>query len=167
MKYFELIIIIAAIILLLALATPNLRNNGALTQNASTSNFLSSLPKSEISVKNSKNTNVNLSIWKATSDKQLQEGLMYVTSLPDYQGMLFIFQIPQSANFWMKDTLIPLDIIFINDSKQIVTIVHNATPCKTQICDIYPSKAVIKYVLEVNGGWTENNDVNIGNTINL
>ena len=77
-------------------------------------------------------------------------------------------------NFWMKDTFIPLDIIFINANKEIVYIAYNAKPvARTPVYDsqgnlsegyeIYRSPA--KYVLEVNRGFAEKHDIRVGNTV--
>ena len=70
------------------------------------------------------------------------------------RGMLFIFQESKKHSFWMKDTFIALDLVWIDGDKRIVTIIPNILPCKTEKCPVYsPSKSAL-YVLEVNAGVT-------------
>lgn len=79
-------------------------------------------------------------------------GLMYVTEMADSQGMLFIYGVSQPTAFWMKNTYIPLDIIFI-DARGVVKKVHaNAVPHDTTAI---PSGVPIRSVLEINGGLAE------------
>jgi uncharacterized membrane protein (UPF0127 family) len=79
-------------------------------------------------------------------------GLMHVPKLAADQGMLFVFEWQGQHSFWMKNTLIPLDMVFIDQDKQVVDL-HTAQPCKkNQECPSYTSKAKSRYVLEVNAG---------------
>ena len=80
-------------------------------------------------------------------------------------GMLFVYDDEQPRRFWMKDTLIPLDIIFINKNEEIVTI-HHAIPCKKDPCTIYGSEPA-QYVLEVNYDLTAQNNISVGAAVNL
>ena len=83
-------------------------------------------------------------------------GLQLRESLPDNMGMLFIFPESRIYSFWMKDTLIPLDIIWIDYDRRIVHIEHNVEPCRSPLkCPSYtpPKKAL--YVLEINAGKAE------------
>ncbi len=111
---------------------------------------------------NHKEVYVNVEI--ADSEDEKTKGLMFRESLCDNCGMLFIFDDSDLRSFWMKDTLIPLDMIFIDDNLVIVDI-KNAVPCTTEVCDVYTNKA--KYVLEVNEGFTRENNINIGDNITL
>jgi uncharacterized protein len=83
-----------------------------------------------------------------TKEEQIT-GLMHRTELADHKGMLFIYPEPKLQTFWMKNTKIPLDIIFIDSEKKIVNI-ETATPCKTNNCPTYKSLKAAKYVLEIN-----------------
>lgn len=89
------------------------------------------------------------SIEIADNSLERQKGLMFRENLCTECGMLFIFKEDQPLKFWMKNTPIPLDIIFINSKKEVIGI-HHATPCKEEKCEIYSSKEDGKYVLEVN-----------------
>ena len=85
----------------------------------------------------------------ADDPAERSQGLMFVESLPRFSGMLFIYEAPQSAAFWMRNTLIPLDMIFAG-SDGVVTHIHSdAVPLdETPI----PGGDDVKYVLEINGG---------------
>lgn len=65
--------------------------------------------------------------------------------------MVFVFDTPAIHSFWMKNTLIPLDIVWIDEKHTVVHIV-TAQPCKTKSCPIYTPETSAKYVLEVNAG---------------
>jgi hypothetical protein len=87
----------------------------------------------------------------ATPDARTR-GLMWRTALPEGTGMLFIFPHQSGLTFWMKNTLIPLDMIFIDESLSIVGIVERAEP---KSLEARGPRAPAKYVLEVPGGWAE------------
>lgn len=90
---------------------------------------------------------------EANSQQEQAMGLMFRRSMPIDQGMLFNFAAPTPARFWMKNTLIPLDIIFIYRG-EIKNIQSNVPPCKADPCPSYgPNDTVlIDQVLELNGG---------------
>ena len=67
-------------------------------------------------------------------------------------GMLFVFTTDEPRTFWMKDTLIPLDILFFDAHHRLVTIQADAQPCRSDPCELYPSDAPARYVLELNAG---------------
>ena len=83
------------------------------------------------------------------SQKERSKGLMYRKELPLNSGMLFIFDKEENHSFWMKNTLIPLDIIWINKNKEIVHIYKDAQPNSEE--SINPGKDSL-YVLEINAG---------------
>ena len=87
---------------------------------------------------------------------------MFRKSLPQNQGMLFIFEDEQPRAFWMKNTLIPLDMIFIDANWRIVKLIKNAEPCKEDPCPTYDSERPAKYVLEVNAGQIKEKEVKVG-----
>ena len=91
----------------------------------------------------------------ATTPDEHALGLMFREHIDDDRGMLFIFGEEKEYVFWMKNTLIPLDIIWINSDKKVVYIGKNARPCSVSYCpDISPGKKA-KYVLELNSGMTD------------
>ncbi len=103
-----------------------------------------------------------LDIEKADNDMERNFGMMFRKSMPDTQGMLFLFDKAKQQSFWMKNTLIPLDILFIDENRKINTIHANATPLSLQSL---PSNGDAKYVLEVRGGFCQQYEVNIGDMI--
>jgi hypothetical protein len=85
----------------------------------------------------------------ADTEAQREKGLMFRKSLPDGQGMLFDFKREQDVSFWMQNTYIPLDMIFIRGDGSILRIVENAEPLSTRFI---PSGGPVLAVLEVIGG---------------
>ena len=115
---------------------------------------------------------VEVRVEIADTPVELETGLMYRDSLPEDEGMLFIFEKEGRVSFWMKNTLIPLDIIFINSDWKVVNIHHSVQPCKESPivigpCESYFSDAPILYVLEVNAGFAEQHDIKQGTSIRL
>lgn len=104
----------------------------------------------------------------ADSDEERQKGLMFRESLAQDNGMFFVFEEERNYLFWMKDTLIPLDIIWINKDKEIVFIGENAQPCEVdQPCrPINPIKNAL-YVLEVNSGIVNEIGLQVGDKVDF
>lgn len=86
-------------------------------------------------------------------------GLMNVTDLPENEGMLFVFQKVQQLSFWMANTPLPLDIIFINKDKKIIRIHHSAQPYSEKQLN---SDGLALYVVEMNGGYCIDHDITEG-----
>jgi uncharacterized protein len=99
----------------------------------------------------------------STPDKQ-ERGLMFRQSLPEEEGMLFIFKEPQELNFWMRNTLIPLDIAFIGADSVILNI-HQARPLDESVQ--YRSAGAAKYVIETNQGWFSRHGIRPGDKVIL
>lgn len=95
------------------------------------------------------------------------KGLMFRESLASDAGMLFVFPDSTKRSFWMKDTLIPLDMLFISRDRKIVTIHRNAEPCKALFCPSYTSTDEAMYVLEVNGGFADAHDIREGDVVEI
>ena len=91
--------------------------------------------------------NKKYKVKEAKTEEEKEKGLQGVTELPEDEGMLFYFDEDEDASIWMKDTLIPLDIIFINDDEEVVY-VGEGVP-ETETIMTVPDVA---YVLEVNKG---------------
>ena len=104
-----------------------------------------------------------LNIEIANSPYERETGLMYRTNMEKNQGMLFIFDEESVLTFYMKNTYISLDLIFINGKKEIISIYKNAKP--NDISSI-SSKLPSKYVLEVIQGVSDNLNLKIGDRIN-
>ena len=101
----------------------------------------------------------------ATTPAERARGLMFREHLDEDKGMLFIFENDGKPSFWMKNTLIPLDIIWIDENKEVVFISKNAQPCKADFCPtITPSKNA-KYVLELNANTTDKIGMSVGDNV--
>jgi uncharacterized membrane protein (UPF0127 family) len=87
----------------------------------------------------------------ASSPEQQAMGLMYRRSLADNRGMMFTFDPPQPVSFWMKNTLIPLDIIFLEGGK-VKAISADVPPCKSDPCPTYGPNVAVDRVIELRGG---------------
>lgn len=96
----------------------------------------------------------------ARSDPDRQRGLMYRQKLEAGRGMIFLFEHPQRLAFWMKNTYIPLDMIFIGADKRVVYVEENAEPLTTQARG--PADEDSQFVLEVPGGWARAHGVERG-----
>jgi uncharacterized membrane protein (UPF0127 family) len=97
----------------------------------------------------------------ARSDPERSRGLMFRSALAPDAGMLFVFEETGDHAFWMKNTLIPLDMIFIGDDGRVSGVVARATPGSLEPRSGGPSR----FVLEVNGGWAEAHGVAAGDAI--
>ena len=91
----------------------------------------------------------------AITPEQQARGLMFRTSLEEDEGMLFIFQEEGIYPFWMKNTLIPLDIIWMDSNRIVVFIGKDEQPCGPEECTSINPEVPAKYVLEVNAGTVE------------
>jgi uncharacterized protein len=105
-----------------------------------------------------------LDIEIADNEEKRMQGLMYRQSLMENEGMLFIFTNDEPRSFWMKNTFIPLDIIYINSRKEIVSIQKYTQPKSTYSI---PSEKPAMYVLEVNAGFTDKYGINPGDKIDF
>ncbi|MBU0548682.1 MAG: DUF192 domain-containing protein [Candidatus Omnitrophica bacterium] len=104
-------------------------------------------------------------IVRVGETKQQQEkGLMFLRSLPSNSGMLFVYKDEAPRSFYMKNTYIPLDIIWMNKEKKVVFIKKNAEPEKLDVYEtIYPREEAM-YVLELNAGSADKIGLKIGDT---
>lgn len=105
---------------------------------------------------------ISLKVEVAEAPEDLEVGLMYRKSLEPNTGLLFLMGKEALHSFWMKNTYISLDILFIDKNKHIAFIAENTTPMSTRA--IVPSEPVL-YVLEVVGGFVKKNDIGIGDAV--
>lgn len=98
----------------------------------------------------------------ADDQDERNQGLMDVNEMPNDAGMLFIFPEEQPLSFYMANTPLPLDIMFVNSDSVIVRIHHNTAPFDSKQL---PSDAPAKYVVETNGGYAVSNDIREGHKI--
>lgn len=114
--------------------------------------------------KDGKSVISKIDIEIADDDAKSQQGLMYRKSMDENRGMLFIFKTPAAHSFWMKNTLISLDIIFVDANKKIIKIHKHTTPLSEK--DL-PSGGATLYVVEVNAGYTDKYGIAEGDLINF
>ncbi|MBP5343752.1 MAG: DUF192 domain-containing protein [Alphaproteobacteria bacterium] len=107
------------------------------------------------------NKPISFFVEKAVTQKEREQGLANRHSLDKDSGMLFVFKHPQVVRMWMKDTYIPLDMIFINNNK-VVSIHKNAKPMDETIIS---SKVFASAVLEVNAGTVNEHNIRVGDKI--
>jgi uncharacterized protein len=102
-----------------------------------------------------------VSVEVADTPKAREIGLMNRKSLAKNTGMVFIFEEGGRYPFWMKNTLIPLDIIWIGSDLKVAGIMENLPPCPpaTVTCPTYSPGVIARYVLEVNAGWVKEHEI--------
>ncbi|MCA9408869.1 MAG: DUF192 domain-containing protein [Candidatus Omnitrophica bacterium] len=125
--------------------------------------LVSGCNEEEISKKNQVCFNtlcVNVEV--ADSNEERMKGLQFRRELGKKEGMLFIFPYSSQHDFWMKDTYISLDMIWMDYTRTIIYIQKNVPPCKKDPCPSYGPDQNTNYVLEVNAGFTERNDISVG-----
>jgi len=98
----------------------------------------------------------------ADTQQKRSFGLMYRRDLPESHGMLFLFPREEPLSFWMKNTPLPLDIIFINAAHTIVSIAANTKPFSEKP---HPSDGPAQFVLEVNGGFCQRHGVAVSDRV--
>ena len=107
----------------------------------------------------------NVEVAQTPAERAL--GLMYRQELAENSGMLFIFAENALHNFWMKNTFIPLDIIWISADNKIIYLNKNTLPCKTEQCPQIKPNAEARYVLEINADLTDEFNIKIGDQVNF
>ncbi|MGB9707990.1 MAG: DUF192 domain-containing protein [Candidatus Pacearchaeota archaeon] len=103
----------------------------------------------------------------ASTPEARARGLMFRDSLEDNKGMLFIFPEENIYSFWMKNTSLPLDIIWINSQGKVVFISSNTQPCEEEPCLSIIPDSPAKYVLEIRSGRAEQIGLAIGNILTI
>ena len=119
-------------------------------------------PAPRVVVETAAGLSLPVQVELARTDEERTRGLMNRRHLGEEAGMLFLFSETEPRAFWMKNTFIPLDMLFIDDGGRVVGLVERAEPLTTSPRDPgVPSR----YVLEVNGGWAERHGVRPGDRV--
>ena len=117
----------------------------------------------ELTFISAKNTFIaTIDIEVADTPEKRTMGMMYRNSLGENQGMLFVFSQEDYQSFWMKNTAVPLDMIFVNAKNEVVTIHENTTPYSPQS---YSSTKPAQFVVEVNAGFVAEHGITVGDRI--
>ncbi len=117
--------------------------------------IMSQNEKSTVSINGKK-----ISVEIATSSQEKSRGLCCRESLGENSGMLFVYNASGDFPFWMKDTNIPLDMIWLDSTKKVVHLEEKVQP--SSYPKTYSSPIPSKYILETNSGWVEKNAIDIG-----
>jgi len=123
---------------------------------------LSAFPQSLLAVRTTAGKVVNFKIWTADSPRREEQGLMFIRELDEHAGMLFAFPTNPHPMMWMKNTYIPLDLLFINAQGRIEYIAARATPLSLAVIQS-PKPALA--VLELDGGACERLGINVGDLV--
>lgn len=105
---------------------------------------------------------VTVKVEVARTDAETQRGLMYREKLEAGHGMLFLFKQPRQMVFWMRNTYLPLDMIFITTGHKVLGVVESAQPLTD---DPRSVPGISQYVLEVPGGWAAGNRIAPGTPV--
>jgi Uncharacterized conserved protein len=107
------------------------------------------------------------SVELATDDASRARGLMFRTELATDHGMLFVFPYTDQQAFWMKNTLVPLDMLYFGTDRALVSMQLDVPPCKADPCPSYPSNAPARYVLELPAGTATRIGAQIGDILEV
>ncbi len=113
-----------------------------------TAEDLSTVPKAPLVIESAGKRH-SFDVWVAATPERREQGLMFVRVLPEKGGMLFLFPVSMSAAFWMKNTFIPLDLLFVRQNGTIARIAERARP---HDLTPLPSREPVLAVLELAGG---------------
>ena len=120
------------------------------------------LPVTQLTVSSADGeASVTLTVEIANRSDQRQRGLMFREAMDELAGMLFVFQGEQTGGFWMRNTLIPLDIAYLGADGTVLDIVHGV-PLSL---DVLTPALPYRYTLEVNGGWFERQGFGVGDRV--
>ena len=103
----------------------------------------------------------------ARTPEEQAQGLMFRESLPERSGMIFLFSDAAPHQFWMKNTMIPLDIVWLDGSGRVLFVSANTPPCRADPCPNYGPELPAPVVLEIAGGMAAKERVVVGSTIRL
>jgi uncharacterized membrane protein (UPF0127 family) len=154
------VIILVAFIMFMVIRPTGSNNNDSASKTATVPEFRHD-GSLQFYANNGKDT-VEIAIEVVDSQAEITRGLMYRPQMPANSGMLFIFPGEEVRSFWMKNTYISLDILFVDSNKEIVTIQANTQPLSTEPV---PSYKPAKYVIEVNAGFCSKYNIKQGDRI--
>ncbi len=104
---------------------------------------------------------LDIKVELASSKEQREIGLMNRTGLDANSGMLFAYPDQAPRRVWMKNTLFPLDVLFLADDGRVVSMLDNLPPCQSDPCPIYNSQVAAMYMLELNAGFIKSKNLKI------
>ena len=105
------------------------------------------------------------SVELAPTPAEQAQGLMFRESLPEKTGMLFLFPDRDTHHFWMKNTMIPLDMIWLDGAGKVIFVSADTPPCRADPCPSYGPKVPATSVLEIAGGMAKKERVTVGSSL--
>jgi uncharacterized membrane protein (UPF0127 family) len=93
-----------------------------------------------------------LKIEVMVEDRDRMMGLMFRPSLPEDRGLLFVFEHVDYHAIWMKNCKFPIDVVWLDEAKQVVHVAENTPPCKADPCPVYAPSRKAAFVVEINAG---------------
>ncbi len=165
------LIFLFLIIISISLSGCNLNSNHINSNTHSSSPFTmnnQNLPKQNLTFIKKNRQQIDIQVEVASTKQEREIGLMNRKKLPNKTGMLFVFDKSELVHFWMKNTLIPLDMIFIDENYKIEYIVQNVQPCfktNSNLCERISSVSKIRYVVELPAGSTQKYNIQIKDTV--
>lgn len=123
---------------------------------------LATYPKGDVVVETSAGARHTFRVWIADTERRQRQGLMFVRNLPADQGMLFVNRPPRPASFWMKNTYIPLDLLFVDAGGKVLHIFERAAPLSLEPMGI---DAPVRAVLEIKGGESARRGIRVGDRV--
>lgn len=101
----------------------------------------------------------------ARTEEERQRGLMFRDKLLPDQGMLFVFDREDLHSFWMKNTLVPLDMLWLDSQRRVIHIADDVPPCREDPCPSYGPESPARYVLELRAGGAAANGIRTGDQL--
>ncbi len=123
---------------------------------------LSDFPREPLVIETRSARRHSLDAWRAETAATREQGLMFVQDIQPEQAMIFVYEPPQRVAMWMKNTLLPLDMLFVDDAGCVVRIVRNARP---QSLDTIDSRAPVALVVELKGGIAKSLGIDAGDRV--
>jgi uncharacterized membrane protein (UPF0127 family) len=151
-------------LLLLLLASPACSEAGSRQARAADAEVRMLSQRGKVTIRTGDGRQLQLDVEIASNDPDRARGLMFRKTMPEMAGMIFVFPDDVVRSFWMKNTYLPLDMLFIAADGKVVGIVENAEPLTVTPRSV---DANAKYVLEVNGGWCARHGVVKGDKVSL
>lgn len=122
---------------------------------------LKGFPKGQLTIERAQGRDT-FRIWIADTPERLQQGLMWLRDLPADHGMVFVLPEPRPFTLWMKNTYVPLDMLFFGPDGRIVSIAHNARPLSLEIID---SGGPVSGAVELRGGEARRRGIAVGDRV--
>ena len=108
-----------------------------------------------------------LQVEVMVKDQDRALGLMFRPSLPEDQGMLFVFRTPDFHGIWMKNCRFPIDILWLDEDGRIVHVAEAVPPCKADPCPSYEPLRRASYVVEINAGQAREENARVGEVVSF